>query len=42
MTTDSISPDLKAVLRRLELPRVLDTLPGTSRPSLDHLRSRTD
>jgi len=27
MTTDSISPDLKTVLRRLKLSRVLDTLP---------------
>ena len=27
MTTDGISPDLKAVLRRLKLSRVLDTLP---------------
>jgi DNA replication protein DnaC len=27
MTTDAISPDLKSVLRRLKLSRVLDTLP---------------
>jgi len=27
MTTDSISPDLRTVLRRLKLSRVLDTLP---------------
>ena len=27
MTTDGISPDLKTVLRRLKLSRVLDTLP---------------
>jgi hypothetical protein len=27
MTTDSISPDLKTVLRRLTLSRMLDTLP---------------
>ena len=27
MTTDVISPDLKATLRRLKLSRMLDTLP---------------
>ena len=27
MTTDAISPDLKTVLRRLKLGRMLDTLP---------------
>jgi hypothetical protein len=27
MTTDSISPDLKTILRRLKLSRILDTLP---------------
>ena len=27
MTTDSISPDLKTVLRRLKLSKMLDTLP---------------
>ena len=27
MTTDGISPDLKTVLRRLKLSRMLDTLP---------------
>jgi hypothetical protein len=27
MTTDLISPDLKTVLRRLKLSRMLDTLP---------------
>ena len=27
MTTDEISPDLKTVLRRLKLARMLDTLP---------------
>src|ERR1700737_2235922 len=27
MTTDAISPDLKAVLRRLKLSRILDTFP---------------
>ena len=27
MTTDGISPDLRTVLRRLKLSRMLDTLP---------------
>ena len=31
MTTDVISPDLKAALRRLKLSRMLDTLPETFR-----------
>ena len=33
MTTDSISPDLKTILRRLKLSRILDSLPERLTPA---------
>jgi hypothetical protein len=41
MTTDGISPDLRTVLRRLKLSRVLDTLPDVSRSRASRRCRRT-
>lgn len=41
MTTDSISPNLKATLRRLKLSRMLDVLPERLVLARQHARTGT-